>query len=123
MPPDEGDEDEEAQMAEIRRKILASKPFSENFPTEPPKKESQPPPSGEKPSSGNLTTSAAEQPPQLVDSDAESGSDEEYDDFDQIANATPVTDRTGIVARERQKKLEQASASFSRTAVSAPKRW
>ncbi|ETI24894.1 hypothetical protein G647_04264 [Cladophialophora carrionii CBS 160.54] len=117
LPPDEDDDDDEAEMAEIRRKILASKPFAENFPAEPPRKENQR-------HDANPTVTPAEQPPQLVDSDAESGSaEEEYDDFDQIANATPVTDRTGIMARERQKKLEQASASFSRTVVSAPKRW
>ncbi len=124
LPPDEDDADEEEAMAEIRRKILASKPFLESFPSEPPKKDHQQQSDDKRVSSdANLTVSAAEQPPTLVDSDAESGSgDEEYDDFDQIANATPVTDRTGITARERQKKLEQASASFSRTSVSAPKR-
>lgn len=59
-----------------------------------------------------------------MDSDAESGSEEEdYADFDQITNATTVTDRTGITARERQKKMEQASASFSRTIVTAPEKW
>jgi pre-rRNA-processing protein TSR3 len=105
LPPDEDDEDEEAQMAEIRRKILASKPFSKILLPNHLKKESQPPSNGEKPSSGNLTISAAEQPPQLVDSDAESGSDEkEYADFDQIANATPITDRTGIVSRARDRR-------------------
>lgn len=117
LPPDEDDEDEEAEMAEIRRKILASKPFTNSVSEEARKKETRQ-------TSGGTTGPIAEDPPQLVDSDAESGSgEEEYDDFDQIANATPVTDRTGIVARERQKQLEQASASFSRTVVSAPKRW
>ena len=127
LPPDEDEEDEEAEMAEIRRKILASKPFSEKFPAEPPKKDSsqQAQSDGNKvgDSGMNLTNSAVDAPPQLVDSDAESGSaEEDYDDFDQIANATPVTDRTGVTARERQKKLEQAGASFSRTVISAPKR-
>ncbi|EXJ88944.1 pre-rRNA-processing protein TSR3 [Capronia epimyces CBS 606.96] len=118
LPPDEDDEDEEAEMAEIRRKILASKPFSETISTstEASTKETRQP--GDK-----WTTTLTTEPP-LVDSDAESGSGEEdYDDFDQIANATPVTDRTGLVARERQRKLEQASASFSRTVVSAPQKW
>ena len=125
LPPDEDEEDEEAEMAEIRRKILASKPFAERFSAEPRRQDSQPTPQSEQPRSNSTTTSAAEQPQplRLVDSDAESGSEEEYDDFDQIANATPVTDRTGIVARERQKKLEHVSASFSMTEVLAPKRW
>lgn len=119
LPPDEDDEDEEAEMAEIRRKILNSKPFADSVSTTPQEK-SQPP-----------TKSQAQAPaihqanePSLVDSDAESGSaEEDYDDFDQIANATPVTDRTGIVARERQKRLEQSSASFSRTELPAPRKW
>lgn len=129
LPPDSDEEDEEAEMAEIRRKILASKPFSENFPSEPAKKiNDQQPSVVEDKATGGQPVPATTAPQQAVatavDSDAESGSGEEdYDDFDQIANATPVTDRTGIVARERQKKLEQASASFSRTVVTAPKRW
>ncbi|KAJ9603542.1 ribosome biogenesis protein tsr3 [Cladophialophora chaetospira] len=126
LPPDD-DDDEEEVMAEIRRKILASKPFSENFPAEEPSRKSIQQRAGDKAGGGgdtNSTSAAAETQSHLVESDAESGSgEEEYDDFDQIANATPVTDRTGIVARERQKKLEQASASFSRTSVTAPQRW
>ncbi|KIY03106.1 uncharacterized protein Z520_01573 [Fonsecaea multimorphosa CBS 102226] len=125
LPPDDEDDDEEAEMAEIRRKILASKLFTDNFPAEPPKNDIQQSDKNEiDKNNSNTLLHSKEQPPPLVDSDAESGSaEDDYDDFDQIANATPVTDRTGIVARERQKKLEQASASFSRTMLSAPKRW
>ncbi|EXJ94616.1 pre-rRNA-processing protein TSR3 [Capronia coronata CBS 617.96] len=120
LPPNEDDEDEEAEMAEIRRKILASKPFSDSISMEARRKEAQQGREGPAESTAMLST----EPPQLMDSDAESGSaEEDYDDFDQIANATPVTDRTGIMARERQKKLELASASFSRIVVSAPKKW
>jgi pre-rRNA-processing protein TSR3 len=107
LPEDEDDDEEE--MAELRRKVLASKPFSNPSQQETKKAEPDQIPNNE---------------PPLEDSDAESGSDNgEYDDFDQIANATPVTDRTGITARERQKRMENASASFSRTVVSAPKKW
>jgi pre-rRNA-processing protein TSR3 len=116
LPPDEEDEEEEAQMAEIRRKILASKPFQD------------PAGSAEKVEKNNPAGVAdgeevVKNEPPLIDSDAESGSDEDFDDFDKIANATPVTDRTGLVARERAKKLELASASFQREVLSAPKRW
>jgi pre-rRNA-processing protein TSR3 len=126
FPPDEDDEDEEAEMAEIRRKILASKPFSESVPSAAADRKKESPQRDDKDVDSNVKMLTTEPPPAaaLAESDAESGSGEEdYDDFDQIANATPVTDRTGIVARERQKKLEQASASFSRTIVSAPKKW
>ena len=115
LPPDEEDEEEEAAMAEIRRKILASKPFQD--PAKAAKEETSEP--------VDVTQSDAvlknEPPP--VDSDAESGSDEDFDDFSKIVNATPVTDKTGLVARERAKKLEVASASFQREILSAPKRW
>lgn len=116
LPPDE-DDDEEEEMAELRRKVLNSKVFRDE-------------------AAENATSEVRDASPAAIkedvllkteplpiDSDAESGSDEDYDDFDQIANATPVTDRTGITARERQKKLEAASASFSRTVVSPPRRW
>lgn len=116
LPPDE-DDDAEEEMAELRRKVLNSKVFRDE-PTEDltPDVGHSMKPMG---SAGKVLTT---EPPAL-DSDAESGSEEDYGDFDQIANATPVTDRTGITARERQKKLETASASFSRTVVSAPTKW
>lgn len=123
LPPDEEDEDEAAEMAEIRRKILASKPFAESLKSEPAVRNTpQSAVAGQV--LGTTEAPSASQLQNLVDSDAESGSEEEdYDDFDQIANATTVTDRTGITARERQKKMEQASASFSRTIVTAPEKW
>ncbi len=103
------EEDDEEEMAELRRKVLASRPFSN--------------PSTDEPSKAGLDAVLKNAPP-VQDSGAESGSDKgDYDDFDQIANATPVTDRTGIAARERQKKLDRASASFSRPVVSAPQKW
>ena len=116
LPPSE-DEEEAAEMAEIRRKILASKPFQQSVPGSMEKEK-------QLPQASQDDVLKTEPPAPVIESDAESGSgEEEYDDFDQIANATPVTDKTGIVARERAKKLETASASFSRTVVSAPKRW
>lgn len=117
LPPDEEDEEEAAEMEAIRRKILASKPFAN-----PSGSEDTAAPTQKHAQTINGETVLNNEPP-AKDSDAESGTDEEYDDFDQIANATPVTDRTGITARERQKKLEMTSASFSRTVVAAPNKW
>ena len=103
--PDEESDDEE-EMAELRRKVLASKPFQAT--------DQEPSPLPENKLEGK----------QQVESDAESGSEvSDHEDFDNIINATPVTDRTGIIARQRLKGLEQPSASFSRTVVSAPKKW
>lgn len=99
---DEDDEDDEEEMAELRRKVLASRPFSNMSPAEPSKADSK----------RNFQNEA---PP--TEPDAESSSNnEDYDDFDQIVNATAVTDRTGISAKERQKRLDSASASFTRPA-------
>lgn len=116
MPESADDEDEEeAEMAELRRKVLASRPFTN------PGVEKEPSgvnPAPEKDTGPNAGQNIESHPP---DSDAESGTDEEnYDEFDQIANATPVTDRTGLTARERQRKLDKASATFSRTVLPGP---
>lgn len=105
---DDEDDDEE-EMAELRRRVLASKPFSNPRVTE--------------------EQHAPERIPRPValkeDSDAEADSDNGDDDeFDNIINATPVTDRIGIQAKQRTKAPEPlASATFSRTVVGAPKKW
>ncbi|BCR83724.1 ribosome biogenesis TSR3 family protein [Aspergillus chevalieri] len=112
------DSEDEAQMAEIRQKILNSKSFQnpsvdddDDRPTNQPEKVTRP----------------DEQPVLREDSDAESGSagseNEDDEEFDNIINATPVTDRTGIISTSRRKGKETFSASFSRTVVNAPKRW
>jgi len=102
------DEDEEEEMAELRRKVLASRPFSN-------------PKASEK-----LAPERISRPvPLKEDSDIEADSDNGDDDeFDNIIDATPVTDRIGIQAKQRVKTSEPlASATFSRTVVGAPKKW
>lgn len=95
----ESDNDEE-EMAELRRKVLASKPFSE------PLKDTD---RNHKPEQAPQDTLPAVFPdPQPANEDAES----DFDDFDQMTHATPMTDRTGIVARERQKKLDASGKAF-----------
>jgi pre-rRNA-processing protein TSR3 len=102
--PEESDDEEE--MAELRRKVLASKTFA------------NPSESSQKPS---IDAAPSSRPP-LEDSDAESGSEGDDEAFDSIINATPVTDRTGILAKQRLKSQDSSlSASFSRTVISAPK--
>jgi pre-rRNA-processing protein TSR3 len=116
MPESENEDDDE-EMAEIRRKVLASKPFSNPvIAKETPGDEH----TLEKHKAPNAVA-VSEDPTQ--DSDAESGTDlEDYGDFDQIANATLVTDRTGLAAKERQRRLDSASATFSRTVLPAPQK-
>lgn len=106
------DGDDEEEMAELRRRVLAAKPFAN-----PSSKDDKP-----VPATIARPTPAEKKP--LQDSDAESGSDLGEDDaFDNIIDATPVTDRTGIHAMQRKKQVESLSGTFSRGQVSAPKRW
>jgi len=127
LPPSSDDEEE---MAELRRRVLASKPFSN--PSNTTTSSSQP----TKPSPEHIprpaTTSSSSQQEQTslpADSDAESGSDiddEDDDEFDNIMNAAPVTDRAGIDAAQRKRRMEKEgklSATFSRTVVKAPGKW
>ncbi|KAL9089561.1 MAG: hypothetical protein Q9159_002439 [Coniocarpon cinnabarinum] len=113
--------DDEDEMAELRRKVLASKTFANDQTSELPERPHS--------SGGGVRIASSNPPTQLQeDSDALSGSEIDGDDeeFDNIINATPVTDRTGITAKERQRQLDQkaaATASFSRTFVKAPTKW
>ena len=110
--PEESDDEEE--MAELRRKVLQSKPFTNPKDTE------------QKPPLQKLTRPQTEPDQSLepVDSDAESGTDVGQDDeFDKIIMAAPVTDRTGIIAKQRLKAQEKVTASFSRAVLNAPSRW
>ena len=107
LPEDSGDEEE---MADLRRRVLASKTFSN-----PREEEGKPPPE-----------KIPRAVPVPVDSDSEPGSglDDDNDAFDKIIDATPVTDRTGINAKQRLRKDEEgASAVFSRSRIDAPKKW
>lgn len=105
LPPESDDEEE---MAALRARVLASKPFSNptaNHARAQPEKIARP------------------NPPPLEDSDAESGSDIGDDAaFDNIIDATPVTDRTGIQAKQRLRNDANPSAVFMRSMVSAPKK-
>lgn len=140
LPPDTADNnddnDEEAEMAELRRKVLASKPFQNPASQNEDEETTASTKSHTVSMRNNDSFASTSEPPATTaaaalqqDSDAESGSvaedsdaDEDFNDFDQIANATPVTDRTGLAAKERSKKLETVSARFSRAEVDAPRR-
>ncbi|KAI0118052.1 DUF367-domain-containing protein [Hypoxylon sp. NC0597] len=109
------DSDDDAEMEEIRRKILASKPFANAEADQKPKAQIIPPPL---------------QPQRYqVDSDAEpdsdNGEDDEGDDaFDNIIDATPVTDRIGLAKLEKERsRANVMSRTFTSGGASAPKRW
>jgi pre-rRNA-processing protein TSR3 len=99
------DSGEEEEMAELRRKVLASKPFT-NVETD------------ERPKPERISKPETRQPEPDSDNPSDDGDD---DEFDNIINATPVLDRSGLQAKQRLKGYEQ-SATFSRTVVGAPKK-
>ncbi|KAK3290752.1 uncharacterized protein B0H64DRAFT_412052 [Chaetomium fimeti] len=109
LPSDSEEDDDDAEMEAIRRKIIASKPFS------------NPEPDAKKP----LETVARPQPKYKPDSDAEPDSDNGSDDeFDNIIDATPVTDRMGLAKLEKERaRITTTSRTFSSGGVSAPSRW
>ncbi|KAI9811024.1 MAG: ribosome biogenesis protein tsr3 [Thelocarpon impressellum] len=99
------DSDDEEEMAELRRRVLQSKPFTT--------------PADE---TAKVLPEKVPRPlPRRVDSDVEPDSDNgEDDEFDDIINATPVTDRTGIQTKQRAREHGHVSAVFSRAVVKAP---
>ena len=98
------EEDDAEEMADLRRRVLASKPFSN-------------PSQGDRQAPEKIVRAIP------VDSDSESGSDiGDNSAFDNIIDATPVTDRTGINAKQRLRKDRDLSAVFSRSIVDAPEK-
>ncbi|KAI9894190.1 MAG: ribosome biogenesis protein tsr3 [Vezdaea aestivalis] len=82
--PDDGYEDDE--MADIRRRILQSKPFMECTDKR-----------------AESSTAISRSKPKLMQESSESDAGED-EDFDNLINATVTTDRTGILARERERE-------------------
>ncbi|KAI5288255.1 ribosome biogenesis protein tsr3 [Ascosphaera aggregata] len=84
LPPDD-DSDEEEEMAELRRRVLASKPFIDDSAA----------------MEGSTKVIKIERPPQqkkVAESSPELGAYSDGEDiaFDEILKATPMTDRIGI---------------------------
>lgn len=113
------DEDEDAEMEEIRRKVLASKPFS-NYDTASDEKK--------KP----LAMPRPQPDRYKVDSDVEPDSDNGSEDddaegddaLDGIINAVPITDRVGLSKLEKERSRAHVfNRTYSSGAASAPKRW
>lgn len=114
----ESDDDEE-EMAELRRRVLASKPFAnaaqneenEDEKTQPERiPQLEPAPRAKGAEDDDNDSSAHE----------EDGGDD--DDFDNFMAAQPTTDRTGIVGKQRQKALDKVTATFTSASLKAPSR-
>lgn len=98
--------DDEEEMAELRRRVLQSKPFAN--PEKTPDKQLLP------------QTEMPRKTEPAEDSDALSGSDADDADFDDILLATPINDKLGIREKERRRGLDKVSATFSRSQIYAP---
>lgn len=148
FPPSDDDEDdsedEEARMADLRRRVLASKPFANSNATTTTTsntKASTPAPpktSGPNAHKQDKEANIAAHQEQLLqeDSDALPSSADEDDaddaEFDRIITATPVVDRIGLGGKgkggerhgesRKQRGANSATASFSRVEVKAPGR-
>ncbi|KAK4231953.1 hypothetical protein QBC38DRAFT_464980 [Podospora fimiseda] len=115
------DSDDDAEMEAIRRKILASKPFANK---EQDSKGAAVDDDYKKP-----TTIARPQPSHSQfkpDSDAEPDSDNgsDNDEFDEIIEATPMTDRIGLDRLEKErKKITTVKRTYTSGGASAPGRW
>ena len=100
-------------MAELRKKVLRSKPFANLS-------------SPQTCNDFGLSKSAvSERSGQHLEEDSDQLSDSELGDnveFDNIFNATPVFDRSGIASKQKANALDRSTASFSRTQLIAPKR-
>ncbi|CAK7230356.1 ribosome bioproteinsis protein tsr3 [Sporothrix bragantina] len=107
------DSDDDAQMEEIRRKVLASKAFAN--PTTKTAKELQKPPepaprpgqlrpdSDAEPDSDNHQQYDSSEDEDNSDSDGGEGGADDDLELDQIIMATPVTDHTGLAKLKREK--------------------
>ncbi|KAG6020386.1 hypothetical protein E4U41_002864 [Claviceps citrina] len=136
--------DEEAAMEEIRRKVLASKTFSNPNPdTDDQDKKAVtamiPRPQQRRqytvdldvqPDSDNERGDSSDDGDDGDDHDDDDdgqdkdGSHVADDEFDAILEATPVTDRIGLAKLEKERRqATTTSRSFSHNSVSAPSRW
>ncbi|KAI0010690.1 DUF367-domain-containing protein [Xylariaceae sp. FL0662B] len=108
------DSNDDAEMEEIRRKVLASKPFANPEDADrKPKPQAIPPPQPQR-----------FQVDSDVEPDSDNGDDEDDDAFDNIINATPITDKIGLTKLEKERaRANVTSRTFTSGGASAPKRW
>ncbi|KAI1170057.1 hypothetical protein F4777DRAFT_146700 [Nemania sp. FL0916] len=113
---DDEEEDNEAEMEEIRRKILASKPFAE-----PEDDDAKP-----KPQIIQAPPPQRYEVDHNMEPDSDNGeSDGDGDDaFDNIIDATPITDRIGLTRLEKERaRAAITTHTFTSGSVAAPRRW
>jgi pre-rRNA-processing protein TSR3 len=110
--------DDEEEMAELRRRVLASKPFAN------PTSKDEDDDDEKKVPERIPRTEPAAKPMSKNDEENDSDSldnDVEDDEFDSFMAAQPTTDRTGITSKQRQKTMDN-KFTFTSGAVKAPSR-
>ncbi|KAM3441356.1 hypothetical protein NHJ13734_002850 [Beauveria thailandica] len=116
------DSDDDLAMEEIRRKVLASKTFANPQNDKEEEEDRKAKPARIAHPQQKLAEHSVE-----PDSDNDDGGDEQGasdDEFDNIIDATPVTDRIGLSKLEKERaQAAITSRTFSSNIVSAPSRW
>jgi pre-rRNA-processing protein TSR3 len=111
--------DDEEEMAELRRRVLASKPFANPTP-----KDNEDDDEKKSPERIPRTEPASQMKSKeevLDDSDVPENDPDDDDEFDSFMAAQPMTDRTGITSKQRQKVMD-SKFIFNSAAVKAPSR-
>ncbi|KAK5995739.1 18S rRNA aminocarboxypropyltransferase [Cladobotryum mycophilum] len=112
------DSDDDAAMEEIRRKVLASRAFSNPNPNS---EEKQKPATIPRPQ--NLKADSDVEPDSDNDNTDDSDGSGDDDEFDNIIAATPVTDKIGLAKLEKERsRAAITTKTFSSNAMSAPSR-
>ncbi|KAH8840518.1 hypothetical protein MCOR27_007018 [Pyricularia oryzae] len=118
------DSDDDAAMEEIRRKVLASRPFAESSAaakTGIEVDDNKPAPASIPRPQPTTSNSNHFKPDLEVEPDSDNGSED--DEFDGIMSATPVTDRVGLAKLEKERaRAAITTRTFTSSSISAPRR-
>ncbi|KAI0402282.1 hypothetical protein F4802DRAFT_376025 [Xylaria palmicola] len=111
------DEEDEAEMEEIRRKILASKPFANPVDVDKkPRPQAIPAPQPQR------YEVDEDMEPDSDNGDSEADADD--DAFDNIIDATPITDRTGLAKLEKERaRASVITRTYTSGGAEALRRW
>ncbi|KAL7782291.1 DUF367 domain-containing protein [Trichoderma afarasin] len=119
------DSDDDAAMEEIRRKVLASKTFTNPNPNVDEKQKPSTIPRPQQRFKADLDIEPDSDNDNGADSSEDGeGSGDDDDEFDNIISATPVTDRIGLEKLKKERaRAAITTRTFSSNVVSAPGRW
>ncbi|QYS96364.1 18S rRNA aminocarboxypropyltransferase [Trichoderma simmonsii] len=119
------DSDDDAAMEEIRRKVLASKTFTNPNPNTEEKQKPSTIPRPQQRFKADLDIEPDSDNDNGGDSSEDGeGSGDDDDEFDNIIAATPVTDRIGLEKLKKERaRAAITTRTFSSNVVSAPGRW